>query len=175
MVQFFNKRWAIFLTLIVAFLFMAFAHPRFHPFHVSSSEIEYNAKADQLEISSKIFTDDFEAVLSKLYKTKADFSNKQLKPKMDELVTKYITTHLAIGSNGTFYPIKLFGWEVDHEAVYVYTTATPKNFNPKAINVENTILYDLFDDQMNIVHFIVNGSRKSSKLNYPEKKLRFVF
>lgn len=175
MAGFFNKRWAFFFTTFVAFLFMGFVRPRFHPFHVSSSEIEYNAKAGQLEISSKIFTDDFEAVLSKLYKTRADFSDKKLKPKMDELVTKYITTHLAVGSNGAFYELKLFGWEVDHEAVYVYTTANPKGFNPKSINVENTILYDLFDDQMNIVHFIVNGSRKSGKLNYPEKKLRFVF
>ncbi|ANH83653.1 hypothetical protein A8C56_02220 [Niabella ginsenosidivorans] len=153
----------------------AFSKPAFHPFHVSASEIEYNAKDNRLEISSKLFTDDFENVLARIYKTKADFSDKAFKPQMDALVTRYITTHLSVRSNGRILPLKFFGWEIDHEAVYVYTIADAAGFAPPKITVENTILYDLFEDQMNIVHFIVNGKRKSDKLNYPDRKLQFSF
>lgn len=146
-----------------------------HPFHVSATEMEYVQKDKKIEISSKIFTDDFEAVLSKLYNTKVDFSNAALKIKMDELVKKYITTHLSVRSDGKLLPLQLYGWEIDHEAVFVYTIAAAQNFNTKNITIENTILYDLFDDQMNIVHFLTNGQRKSAKLNYPDRKMQIGF
>lgn len=147
----------------------------FHPYHVSATEIEYDAKEKRLEISSKLFTDDFEAVLTKLYKVKSDFANKNLKPQMDELVRKYITTHLAIRTNGRLLPLQLYGWEQDSESVIVYTTAVANVFDEKNITVENTILYDQFNDQMNIIHFIIGKERKSSKLNYPERKLQLSF
>ncbi|AHF16804.1 DUF6702 family protein [Niabella soli] len=175
MAKWINK-WRFFL-LVLSLLVTggSFSSTALHPFHVSASEIEYNAKENRLEISSKIFTDDFEKVLERLYKTKADFNNKTLKPQMNGLVTQYITTHLSVRTNGRLLPLKFFGWEVDHEAVYIYTTAAAPNFDAKNITVENTILYDLFEDQLNIVHFIVNGNRKSSKLNYPERKVGFSF
>ncbi|MCF3111637.1 hypothetical protein LL912_22815 [Niabella sp. CC-SYL272] len=164
-----------FILLLTVVILTGFSRPAWHPFHVSASEIEYNRKTQRLEISTKIFTDDFESVLTRIYKTPVDFSNKSRKLALDTLVTKYITTHLSIRSNGQLQRLKLFGWEVDHEAVYLYTMAEAVSFNPGDITVENTILYELFQDQMNIVHFIVNGTRKSSKLAYPERKLQFRF
>ena len=146
-----------------------------HPYHVSATEIEYNAAEKRLEITSKIFTDDFEDVLEKIYKTRADFADKNFKKQMDELVKRYITTHLAITSNRALMPLQLYGWEQEGEAVYVYTTANAARFSAKNITVENIILYDLFDDQMNIVHFIVGKERKSSRLHFPDRKLNLKF
>ncbi len=146
-----------------------------HPYHVSATEIEYNSKENRVEISSKLFTDDFEAVLTKLYKVHADFAGKNMKVQMDELVKRYITTHLAVRTNGKLLPLQFFGWEQESEAIIVYTTATATGFDPKNITVENTILYDQFNDQMNIVHFIIAKERKSSKLNYPDRKIQFSF
>ena len=48
-----------------------------HPIYVSVTEIEHNAKEKTLEISCKIFTDDFEKALKATYKTYVDL----LKPK----------------------------------------------------------------------------------------------
>lgn len=146
-----------------------------HPYHVSATEMEYDIKSKRVEISTKIFTDDFENVLTKLYKQKTDLSNPKLKVQMTILVNKYITTHLTLKTNDKLLPIKLYDWEIDHEAVYVYTTAEAPSFNSKSIAVENNILYDLFDDQVNIVHFIYKGARKSTKLVYPETKVSLSF
>lgn len=146
-----------------------------HPYHVSATEMEYNTASKQIEISTKIFTDDFEAVLAKLYKQKVDLSKADMHPQMTELIKKYITTHLSIRNNNKLLPLTLFGWEIDHEAVYVYTTAKAPSFNPKQIIIQKTVLYDLFDDQVNILHFIYNGKRKSTKLNYPEKQAVISF
>ncbi len=146
-----------------------------HPYHVSATEMEYDAKSKRVEISTKIFTDDFETVLAKLYKQKADLSNPKLKTQMTVLINKYITTHLTLKTGDKILPLKLYDWEIDHEAVFVYTTAEAPAFNIKSITVENRILYDLFEDQVNIVHFIYKGNRKSSKLVYPEDKLLLSF
>ncbi|WP_114791813.1 DUF6702 family protein [Niabella yanshanensis] len=157
--------------LLGLFLF----HANVHPYHVSATEMEYDAKSKRIEISTKIFTDDFENVLSKLYKQKTDLSNPRLKAEMTILVNKYITTHLSLKSGDKILAIKLYGWEIDHEAVYVYTIAEAGAFNIKSITVENKVLYDLFDDQVNIVHFIYKGNRKSAKLVHPDTRLSFSF
>ncbi len=146
-----------------------------HPYHVSATEIEYNHIEKTLEISSKIFMDDFENVLSKLYKTKIDFTDVVNKMHTDSLVKKYITSHVAVRTNGRLMPLRLYGWEADKEVVYVYTVAAATQFDRTDIMVENTILYDLFIDQMNIVHFIIGKERKSFKLNFPERKWQFGF
>lgn len=59
-----------------------------HPLHVSTTEVNFNAKDKTLEVSCKIFSDDFEAILAKLYKQKTDLSNPNMKSAMDELVKK---------------------------------------------------------------------------------------
>lgn len=146
-----------------------------HPYHVSATELEYEPQHKRLEISTKIFTDDFEHILSKTYKQKVDLTREDWKPQMTKLITHYIVTHLSIKNNNRQLSLKLFEWEIDHEAVYVYLTADAPTFDPAQIIVEKSVLYDLFDDQVNIIHFIYNKKRISTKLAYPEKKAIISF
>ncbi len=175
----YNYKW------LAAFLFLPFAavpvgkdavRPAAdaHPFHVSTTEITHNAAERSLEISCRLFTDDFEAVLAKIYKTKTDFSDAALKSTMDELVKKYVLLHLQVSADGQPAALNVLGWESESEAIYVYLEATGIGRVQK-IEVTDTILYDHFDDQLNIVHVIVGGKRKSAKLNYPEKKTVLSF
>jgi len=145
-----------------------------HPLHVSTTEVNYNAKEKNLEISCRIFSDDFEAVLSKLYKQKTDLSNPALKVGMDELVKKYLVTHVQLRVNGKLVTMNYLGFEQDHEATNVYLEV-PKTAAVKSMDITDTILYDQFEDQMSIVH-LVNGSvRKSSKILYPDRKFAANF
>ncbi|WP_443936931.1 DUF6702 family protein [Pedobacter sp. MW01-1-1] len=139
-----------------------------HPLHVSTTEVNYNERTKSLEISARVFTDDFEAILVKLYKQKTDLLNEQLKDEMNELVRKYMLTHLQIKINNKVTAFKYIGFEVDHEAVNVYLEAE-KVPTPKSLSIASTILYDLYNDQMSILHVVNNGTRKSTKLVYPEK------
>src|SRR5688572_24539026 len=71
-----------------------------HPFHVSVVEINYNASDRIFEISCKIFTDDFEKVLTRNYHTRVDLINPHDKKIVDTLVKKYIASHLSITADG---------------------------------------------------------------------------
>ena len=145
-----------------------------HPLHVSTTEVNFNAKDKTLEISCRIFSDDFESILSKLYKQKTDLSNANMKVAMDELVKKYLLSHLQIKANGKAATMNYIGFEIDHEATNIYLEIE-KIPSVKSVEVNDTILYDLFDDQMSIVHIVKGTTRKSTKILYPEKKFAANF
>ncbi|MEO7984744.1 MAG: DUF6702 family protein, partial [Bacteroidota bacterium] len=125
--------------------------------------MEHNAGDKTLEISCKIFTDDFETILAKNYKTKVDLINPPNKAAMDSLVKKYILSHLSIRTNGKPAVMEYVGFENEKEAAYGYFEIDDLPALSK-VEIVNTILYDKFDDQVSIMHVKVNGNRKSTKL-----------
>lgn len=141
----------------------------FHPFHVSVTEIEHNEGDKTLEISCKIFTDDFENILSKNYRTRVDLINPKDKAAMDTLVKKYILSHLTIRANGKPVVMNYLGYENEKEAAYGYIEVSNVTSVSK-LEIYNSILHDKFDDQVNIMHVKVKGERKSTKLDYPNKE-----
>ncbi len=139
-----------------------------HPLHVSVIEINHNAADKTLEISCKIFTDDFEKTLAKKNNTKVDLINPPNKAAMDSLVKKYLLSHLSIKANGKPVSFSYLGFEHEVEAVYSYIEV--ENIaSVSKFDVTTDIMYYTFEDQMNILHVIVNGNRKSTRLNYPAK------
>lgn len=158
-----------FVTLFLIFALAGMAKERKHPLHVSTTEVNINAKDKTLEISSRIFSDDFEAILVKLYKQKTDLNNPGMKTQVDALVKKYLVSHLQIKANGKPVELNYIGFEVDHEATNIYFEVE-KITAPKSVEVNSTILYDMFDDQMSIVHIVKDSVRKSTKILYPDKR-----
>lgn len=151
---------------------------RQHPFHVSSTEVNQNAKDKTLEITCRIFTDDFEAVLEKNYKTKVDLThpdvNPNFKSSMDNIVNNYILKHLQLKADSKVVNLTYIGFEIDADAVNVYMEV--ENISSvKKVEVTNSVLYDLFTDQIGIIHVIVGGNRKSFELNYPNTQAVFQF
>ncbi|RZJ48430.1 MAG: hypothetical protein EOO44_21100 [Flavobacterium sp.] len=90
------------LTTLFIFLFSPsrLINENKHPLHVSTTEIEFNSKEKSLEISCRIFTDDFETVLAKQFKTKTDLTKPSMHKAMDELIKKYMAAHLKLNVNG---------------------------------------------------------------------------
>lgn len=145
-----------------------------HPFHVSNTELNYNAADKNLEVTCRVFTDDFEKALGITFKAKADFSKPELEKTMDEMVRKYLKTHLAVFLDGKRADLSYLGYESDSEAINVYLEYNYPQ-PPSVFNIENTLLYEAYDDQAGIVHCIVNGKRITRKINYPEKAEEFRF
>ena len=137
-----------------------------HPFHVSVVEINHNATDKTLEISCKIFTDDFEKVLAQNYKLKVDLTNPPDRKAMDSVVKKYILSHFAVSVDGKPGTLSYLGFEKEAEAVYSYVQVDNVP-SVKKVEFTDKLMQDMFTDQVNIVHVIVKGERKSTKLDYP--------
>jgi hypothetical protein len=138
-----------------------------HPFYVSVTEINHNAAEKTLEISCKIFTDDMEKTLKQNYKAKIDIIQPKDKASLIKMITEYLNNHLKINVDGKAVSFRYIGNEIDDSYAYVYlqvdNITTVKN-----IEIKNSLLYDYIDKQVNIMHVVVNGNRKSTKLEYPD-------
>lgn len=145
------------------------AKTAFHPLHVSTTDINLNPKDSQLEITCTIFTDDFESALQKQFHAKADLNRADMHAAMDVMVKNYVNAHLQIKAGGAVVKPNYLGFEINREAVNVYLES-PKISTPKSMEAEVSLLQDLYQDQLNIVHMTVNGTRKSTRLDYPAKK-----
>src|SRR6187399_1536718 len=148
--------------------------PKLHPFHVSVVEINHNATDKTLEISCKIFTDDFEKVLAQNYKIKIDLTNPPDRKAMDSVVKKYILSHFAVTVDGKPGPLSYLGFEKDAEAVYSFVQVENVP-SVKKVEFTNKLMQDMFTDQVNIVHVIVKGERKSTKLDFPATAAKVEF
>ena len=145
-----------------------------HPLHVSVTEINHNVTEKTLEVTCKLFTDDFEKVLVQNYKTKVDLINPPDRPAMDKLINDFVQKHLLIKVDNKSIQLSYLGFERDAEAVFSYFQV--ENIGTiKKLEVNNTILHEMFTDQINMMHIMVGGNRKSFKLDYPDKEAVITF
>lgn len=144
-----------------------------HPFYTSVVEIEHNKQEKSLEVICRIFTDDFESILRKNYNTRVDLFNDSYK-NANTLIPDYINRHLAITTDGSAVQLKYVGYERKQEACWCYFEA-PSASEPRKISIVSNLLYDFTDKQFNLFHVTVNGNRKSTKLDYPERNAGFEF
>jgi len=145
-----------------------------HPFHVSVVEINHNETDKTLEISCKIFTDDFEKVLAQNYKIKVDLTNPPDRKAMDSVVKNYILSHFSVSVDGKPRVLSYLGFEKENEAVYCYVQVENVPL-VKKVEFTDKLMQDMFTDQVNIVHVIVKGERKSTKLDYPATVAKVEF
>ena len=163
----------IFLLFTFLLAFLVSAKP-IHPYHVGSVEINYNSKTKTFEISAKFFLDDLENSLNAKYNKTLHFGEEKSKAGLDQALENYFAEYFKLKSNNKFLKINYLGFEEDKESVNVYLESEMTEM-PKKVETAVSLLYSFFDDQMNIVHIIVNGERKSSKLNYPDRYLYQIF
>ncbi|TBR19977.1 MAG: hypothetical protein EPO57_01545 [Chitinophagaceae bacterium] len=145
-----------------------------HPFHVSVTEMNHNAKEQTIEISCKFFVDDFEKGLLQFGKTKVDIQSDAIHEKMNQLISAYIKKNFKLNIDGKDMDQQYLGFEVDKESVFCYFQIDKIN-SIKKLEIFSTILYNEFDDQSNIFHVNVNEIRKSTKLDFPKTNTIFNF
>jgi len=145
-----------------------------HPFYVSVTTIDHNAPDKLLEVTCKVFADDLEAILEKNYKTTLDITAEKDQAQFDKLIPDYFNRSLTMTVDGKAVKFSYIGFEVEKESVYCYFQVE-NVASVKKIDVSNGILYDYADSQINIMHVTVNGTRKSTKVAYPERSASFAF
>jgi len=145
-----------------------------HPYYISVVEINHNSVDKTLEISCKIFTNDFETTLEKNYKSKVDLTKPKDQTLAEKWVSEYIKGHLLIKADGKKVNLSFLGFEKEDEAIYSYFQID-NIASVKKVDVVNSLLHDFSDQQINIIHCSVGGKRQSSKLDYPKTEASFSY
>ena len=147
----------------------------FHPFFVSVTEINHNARDKSLEISVRVFTDDFENTL-KMHtpNQKVDLMAPSEGGSMDSLVKKYIQQKITLEVNGQKRNMQYIGFERVEESIWAYFEV-PGVAELKQLKISNPILYEYKKEQINMIHIIKGENRQSRKLDNPVADWTFKF
>ena len=143
-----------------------------HPLYISIIEVNHNAKDKELEISVRIFTDDFEAALKKNGAVKIDLTHPADKTAAEKLVSTYILNHLQLKVDNQLLPLHFIGFEKQQESIWTYFEI-PYAQVPKKLEVTTTVLYDYQEKQINIIHAKVHNDEKSYRLDNPKSYAAF--
>jgi hypothetical protein len=156
------------LTFIVALF-------SFHPIHVSVTEISYDEKDKELEIISRIFIDDLESAIRQAqHKPELNLLAPGSDTSIDKLVSEYLQSRFTIKLDGKEQKVVYLGHEIENEAILCYIQV-PNVKKWRTIEVVNTVITELYDDQSNLVHVTVRKKVRSLRLmqNNPSGKLTF--
>ncbi len=165
-------------TNIAAWLQIALlAVSSLHPMHVSVTEIEYDEKEKELEIMMRVFIDDFElSVKNQLRQEDLDILNPKNGKTTDQMASDYIKDKFKIALDGKPQQTVYLGHEKESDAFILYIQV-PKIKKWKMIQVTNTVITEMHDDQSNLVNVTVRDDVKSLRLtrNTPTDKLTFNY
>jgi hypothetical protein len=141
-----------------------------HDFHTSIAQMNYNASSNSFEVSLRVFTDDLEAALSRENSRKIVLDDT---PEVDAAIAAYVQKHFAmLEPNNQKAAMNYIGKEAAVDATWIYVEIKP-NGTPKGMRLQNSVLMELFDDQVNIVNFVY-GSTKRTFLFKPKQTVHDV-
>ncbi|MBV7531895.1 DUF6702 family protein [Chitinophaga sp. sic0106] len=145
-----------------------------HPFYASVTEITHNAAHQELEVSTRIFTDDLEKTLKKQFKTSFDIIKPANRKQVEGFIAAYLQQHLSVKVDGKPVALKFIGYKIEEDAVWSFLEVGHVAA-PKKVEVRNDVLYEQHATQTNMVHVIVGGKRQSYKLDNPQATAVFGF
>lgn len=155
----------------LVFLWITFSGLR-HPFYLGVEEVKYNQKTQSLEISIRLFTDDFEKCLSSHFNKPVNLFIHDASPQLDSMVAKYLARHFQILHQSAPLPMHFIGYEKSEEATWSYFES-PLPVLPQSLIIHNRLLYDCIREQSNIMHFKTDQRTSSYKLNFPDSSYQW--
>jgi len=145
--------------LIIFFFFLIFSSFLEHKYYVSTSLFNFTEDSS-LQITLRIFKDDLSNAISDTYlDQKTDDLNLN-----DELyfkqVDKYINSKISIQIDDKKFDMDYLGLETKNDMYVCYLEIENLPIYSNMV-ISNKILFEIFDDQQNIIHVKRNDKRQS--------------
>ena len=148
------------LAALILLFPLAGAAPALHAYHSTITELRYNAAKKQLELSVKVFTDDFEKALSQGQPTHVNLTEAGPRPLV--LASAYLGRTLQVSTTaGVPLQLQVLGMQAENDGYWFYCKV-PLPGPVSGVKLRQAALLDAFSDQMNIVNIEANGQKKSA-------------
>lgn len=169
----------IYHLLFLPFFLLWSSFSFLHPIHISISEVSYSEKDKSLQVMHKIFYDDLENDIERIEKAAGREVNLRLgldkeHPQADEYIRKYVENHFKIVADSKTFTGTYLGKEFETDAVWIYIEIE-KVKAPKKLELSDTILMDLHEDQSNFVHFNIANQKKSLRFQKGNERQQVSF
>lgn len=155
-----NKIFIHFFWVIVVFPLISFTHE----YYVSITEVVYVSEKQQLQLTTRVFTDDMEA-----YFNSQTNENIQLSPDhnpilIDALVERFFQNNFKVFFDNNKLEISYLGRQYQEDQMLIFAEVTELS-PPTSYKIQNTILIPFRTKQQNIVRVKNNITQKSFLMN----------
>jgi len=129
-----------------------------HKFHTSFAEAAYNARTRSLEVTLRTFPDDLENILGKRSGKRMSLDRKR---EVEPHIAAYLQETFQLKTaKGRTVKLSWVGMDAGVDSVWLYFEfKLPGNF--AGVQLRNQFLFDLFDDQVNLIN-VKQETRKQS-------------
>ncbi|ESU29425.1 hypothetical protein FLJC2902T_08270 [Flavobacterium limnosediminis JC2902] len=138
-----------------------------HKFYVGIYQITYSDKKKEVQITARIFIDDIEKALESKSKKKLYLATPKEIAETNGLIKSYLSEKIQLKVNGKVRNLKFLGKETEDNVLICYLT-TPVTEKITSAEIYNSVLTEIYSEQQNIVHFTINGNKKSLLLTDSE-------
>lgn len=160
----------IFLLCVVPLL----AFTAVHKYYISVTQVNYIKKQEALQITSRVFVDDLETALRKKYSDTITLTGLNKPEKADSFIEAYLRENIILNINTEKSKFTFIGKEYDGDIVRCYLEV-PGVKNVKSLSITNTILFNVYSEQQNIVKTKINEQQKSKVLSISNRKFVLNF
>lgn len=133
-----------------------------HPVHVSSTQVDLSSDQRALEVTMRVFTDDLEAALKTAGRPVS--INGGGRADVDSALASYVLPRVTVAANET--PVRrgrLIGHEREDDATLIFVEV-PIPPALRSLRLTQSVLLELFEDQVNLVHFRAGSTKRSALL-----------
>lgn len=152
---------SLFISLLPLFAFI-----NVHKYYLSATEVTYSEKSESLQITSRYFIDDFESMMKERYNIDPQLVSDNEIENIDYYFNKYLQGRFTIKINGERIKLAFLGKEYDNDVVKCYIESEKVKFKSiQNIEIKNSSLFEMFEDQQNIIHIQMGSIKKSYNLH----------
>lgn len=147
-----------------------------HAYHSTLLELRLNPAKQQVELSLKVFADDFEKALSQGRPQAVDLRSPLALPLAETYLRQHLKLSLPAGAHQMRLPLdlRLLGLQPESETYWLYAKATLPHPTTE-LEVAQGVLLDLYPDQANIVNAESNGKKISHLFRNGQEQFIFTF
>jgi hypothetical protein len=148
------------ITILLAIIFVLFSSFGIHKFYVSIYQINYVKEKKMIQITSRIFMDDLNSVLQKKFGRATHIGAANETPEDAILMEKYLLENFTIKVNGQQKTLIYLSKEMETNVVICYFKI--KDISKiKSVEIQNRNLFELSDEQQNIIQANIFGTKQN--------------
>jgi hypothetical protein len=138
------------------------AYTAVHKFYISVTSVGYSEKDRALQITTRVFIDDFDRALLERYGIKGNLATEDEASQADEFIEKYLNAKFALAIDDKNVAYNFLGKIYDNDIMICYLEVPKIDIRAATtISVQNEVLMDIFEEQKNVVHFKIENQKKS--------------
>jgi hypothetical protein len=145
----------------------------YHPIHVSVTNVDMDPDEGTVELSVKIFADDFQDLILHKYSVQLNITQQEEPGENITSVNRYIGEALQMEINGRkIEGFTLTNLELREEAIWLYYFYDHGG-RIRKVRIRNTIMNEKFDDQTNLLILAYNSTQNGYRMNNKTTELTF--